>query len=118
MLYNRQSSEFDTDYSGLAHSTMVPRNTVSPPRKKLITEKQAMFLKNPQGEGYLLVANNSLILVTWKISGRTYFNHEFHRQLLHLSPIHEGQALTQTQFAWVNGLTGVSRNSLIHFGDL
>ena len=59
---------------------------------------------------------SSITLLALKISGRTYLNRECHRQLPHLSLLHEVPTLIQIiNWLVVNGLARISRNRFIHF---
>ena len=53
--------------------------------KLILFPKQRNIIRDPSGKEYPLVVNNSMMLMVWKISGRSYLCQKFQNQLQNLS---------------------------------
>ena len=77
------------------------------------------LLKDPQGNTHPLVENNSLKLVAWRISGRTWQIKEYQRGLQDLLQLPEDQVhFLITNRPGESGLAGVVNNKLVPFSVL
>ena len=71
-------------------------------------------LVNPQGQVYPLLVNQTLRLMAWKVSGRTWPRNEFQQGLQSLWQVLEDQTHKFiTNRPGVNGLAGVVNRKLI-----
>ena len=76
-------------------------------------------LLNAQKEVHPLAANKKLRLAAWKVSGNPLLIQDYESWLPVLSPVLEGQVLTQiTNRPTENGLAGVLEKKLIWFNVL
>ena len=73
-------------------------------------------LKNPQGEVHPLIANRTLRLAVWTISGKDYLRREFQKQLTNLLQVQDEKVQSQiTIRPGECGLAGVINNKLMQF---
>ena len=73
-------------------------------------------LINPQGEVHPLIANRTLQLAVWTISGKYYLRREFQKQLPNLLQAQDEKVHSQiTICPGECGLAGVINNRLMHF---
>ena len=77
------------------------------------------LLLNAQKEVHSLVADKTLRLAVWKVSGNPLLIKDYQSRLQVLSPVLEGQVQTQiTTRPGENGLAGVLGKKLIRFSYL
>lgn len=82
----------------------------------ILLPKRKDLLRNPSGKTHPLTTNNSLRLVTWKVSGRDYRTHEYQNQLQSLSQdVEESLQWGVLNRPGESGLAGVLRKKLIPF---
>ena len=73
-------------------------------------------LKNAQREVHSLIANRTLRLAVWTISGKDYLRREFQKQLPSLLQVQDEKVQFQiTIRPGECGLAGVLNNKLMHF---
>ena len=123
----------------LPHSTSLEESELRPNRKILLVTpnwqsqiwsslQPGMFivrplllprntrLKKPQGEVHPLIANRTLRLVVWIISGKDYLRREFQKQLLNLLQVQDENVQSQITICPEQcGLAGVTKSRLMHF---
>lgn len=82
----------------------------------LLLPQNPNLLMNPHGEVHPLVANKSIRLVAWKVSGKAWQVKEFQKGLQTLSQVPDDQArFLITNRPGENGLAGEVNNRLIPF---
>ena len=73
-------------------------------------------LINPQGQVHPLIANRTLRLAVWTISGKDYLRREFQKQLPNLLQVQDEKVHSQITIRHGEcGLAGVINNRLMHF---
>jgi len=84
--------------------------------RPLLLPKQNNLLKDPLGRVHPLIANRTLRLAAWKVSGKDYLCQEFQEQLPNLSLVLEDiHHQTIMNRPGESGLAGVVKNKLIQF---
>ena len=100
-------------HTNLAVSNLVPPSTGNVYISSTTTSEEH---KNPQGEVHPLIANRTLRLAVWTISGKDYLRTEFQKQLPNLLQVQDEKVHRQiTIRPGECGLAGVINNRLIHF---
>ena len=85
----------------------------------IIIPRMPNLLLNTQKEVHPLVANKTLRLAAWKVSGNPLLIQDYQSRLPVLFPVLEGQVKTQiTTCPGGNGLAGVLGKKLIRFSVL
>ena len=91
----------------MENTVMVPRVTSHASNNPPFAPRKKYILKDPAGNQHPLIQQNSLKLVAWTISEKTYKQKEFQKGLQNLSPTPDAQAhLSITKWLGTNELAG------------
>ena len=103
-------------HTNLAVSNLVPPSTRNVYSSSTATSKEHKFI-NPQREVHALIANRTLRLAVWTISGKDYLRREFQKQLPNLLQVQDKKIHSQiTIRPGECRIAGVINNRLMHFG--
>ena len=84
-------------------------------KPKLLPQYQHLLM-NPQKQLHLLLINKTVISAVWTVSGKSYLQEAFQRQLTNLFQVCDDQVQNQiTTRLGHSGLAGVMKKKLIHF---
>ena len=101
--------------TNLAVSNLVPLLLEMPIVRPLLLPSNINLI-NPQGEVHPLIADRTLQLAVWTISGKYYLRREFQKQLPNLLQAQDEKVHSQiTICPGECGLAGVINNRLMHF---
>ena len=101
--------------TNLAVSNLVPPST-----RNIYSSSNATFeeynFSEPAGEVHPLIANRTLRVVVWSISGNDYLRRDFQKQLLNLLQVQDENVHSQVTIRPEEcGLARVRNNRLMHF---